>query len=616
MLVNCGTAVALYDGMSANLLQNIIEVSSNTAPPAPGSNSGAGSASRWHDDADSNPYESTPAEAVNTDNLRSNAQNAPSDEQRDSFSDTLDKKIKANDSQGGKVDENVKKPVEDTKKGDQASETTSEVADSAAQSELVQAASAKDGNLIQKAAKTIVPGEAISPAAKPVTAKTSSPTIEPTKQTAVVTGQSITEIAKQMEKPLQAEAVQSENKPDVSNNTFIPSVRSEKANVIGMPEAAEGKFVAGGKDLSSENGKSKLSDMAGDTVKATIADQKPVIDSASLSAQQNGQESAAKTPVSDTKPVIETPQPVVTDKPVFANVPKEQSSKTTLSDVPAAVEGKSSQNLANNTTGQEKMPQTAEKTMRQKPDAAGNINNGKTPAFELSKEDTTPVVSAYASSVSRKSGQSQTQQSQTHVNSVSNQPLNPNMDMGEQILVSESIQPNAAEPAPAVGAFAKVASNIDNGPNVSEQIQDSIQSSIRLDRQQIVIRLDPPELGKVTIKFIENSDQITGVLHVDKPQTRDQIQQALPEIIQSLTESGVQVKKIEVVLSNQQEQHTAKDQSSDSGHDAWANQQNSSNPDSQRNSNPYSQWSADIDSTTGFIEPQMQFIDDSINVLV
>jgi len=69
-------------------------------------------------------------------------------------------------------------------------------------------------------------------------------------------------------------------------------------------------------------------------------------------------------------------------------------------------------------------------------------------------------------------------------------------------------------------------------------------------------------------------------------------------------------------LSNQHEQNTAKDQSSDAGRDAWANQQNSANPDSRSDANAYGQWTSEIDSTTGFIEPQMQFADDSINMLV
>ena len=54
----------------------------------------------------------------------------------------------------------------------------------------------------------------------------------------------------------------------------------------------------------------------------------------------------------------------------------------------------------------------------------------------------------------------------------------------------------------------------------------------------MVIRLDPPELGQVTLRFIERPEGITGVLHVEQSQTRQEIERALPEIIQNLQNAG------------------------------------------------------------------------------
>ncbi len=84
---------------------------------------------------------------------------------------------------------------------------------------------------------------------------------------------------------------------------------------------------------------------------------------------------------------------------------------------------------------------------------------------------------------------------------------------------------------------------------VSEQIQSSIQGSLRQGDQQITVRLNPPELGKVLIKIHERGSQVTGLLEVSKSQTKYEIQQALPEIIQNLQNLGIQVKKIEVILT-------------------------------------------------------------------
>ena len=121
-------------------------------------------------------------------------------------------------------------------------------------------------------------------------------------------------------------------------------------------------------------------------------------------------------------------------------------------------------------------------------------------------------------------------------NSPVNQPSNPDMELGTQVLAANNAQSVSTESSPATTTFARTAANTDSDVTVSNQIQESINSSLRSGNQQIVIRLNPPELGKVNIKFVEQADEISGLLQVDKPQTRDQIQQALPEILQNLQE--------------------------------------------------------------------------------
>jgi flagellar hook-length control protein FliK len=151
--------------------------------------------------------------------------------------------------------------------------------------------------------------------------------------------------------------------------------------------------------------------------------------------------------------------------------------------------------------------------------------------------------------------------------------------------------------------------------SVGVQIQDSIQSTLSTDNKEIVIQLNPPDLGKVQIKFTEENNSLIGVLSVDKSHTKNEIQQTLPEVIQNLQDSGINIKKIEVVLSNNQEQQTMKDQSSMSGQN-WFGQQNQSNQDSHRSGNIYSQWTFSSDSSMSqSYEPAMQFSGSSINML-
>ena len=67
------------------------------------------------------------------------------------------------------------------------------------------------------------------------------------------------------------------------------------------------------------------------------------------------------------------------------------------------------------------------------------------------------------------------------------------------------------------------------------------------------------------IKFHEQDEQITGLLEVNRPQTRFEVEQALPQIIRNLNDSGVQIKKLEVVSadinqSQQESQESFKEQ--------------------------------------------------------
>ncbi|MBC8481696.1 MAG: hypothetical protein H8D47_03430 [Planctomycetes bacterium] len=84
----------------------------------------------------------------------------------------------------------------------------------------------------------------------------------------------------------------------------------------------------------------------------------------------------------------------------------------------------------------------------------------------------------------------------------------------------------------------------------------------------------------------------------------------------TIAPSGVSIKKIEVVLTNQQDQNASKDQSSSAGQDNFAGHQNSPNPESQQNNNTYNEWLTNTNTITEFTKNQPQFTDNSINMLV
>ena len=155
--------------------------------------------------------------------------------------------------------------------------------------------------------------------------------------------------------------------------------------------------------------------------------------------------------------------------------------------------------------------------------------------------------------------------------------------------------------------------------NISEQIYRTVSGSLGQGEQQITIQLNPPELGRVFIKFQEQADQITGLLEVSKIQTKVEIQQALPEIIRNLADCGIVVKRLEVVLSEtgSSEQQPYKEPSLQDG---WFQQGGSANSGASGNSQDTfgtDEWLANDNNyqdITGLEE--MLITDKSINILI
>jgi flagellar hook-length control protein FliK len=176
---------------------------------------------------------------------------------------------------------------------------------------------------------------------------------------------------------------------------------------------------------------------------------------------------------------------------------------------------------------------------------------------------------------------------------------------GPRIALAE--QPSgASQDARAAGN----ASSANVSASVSEQIQESLRASLARPDQQITIRLNPPELGTVVIKFQEQDSQITGVLEVNKSQTRAEIQQALPEIVRNLQELGVNIRRLEVVLTNGQERQALNGESAWPHQDNWPGWQGHQNPNTQAGNGGATDLPANEGSYTQFMKRNEPFITD------
>ncbi len=345
----------------------------------------------------------------------------------------------------------------------------------------------------------------------------------------------------------------------------------------------------------------------------------PVITSEPKPDPQSGKARPHATPaapINNNKITAGSEELVAADKPLVADSPKTQLSNATV----AASPDQSSHSQQKVLIGQGGSAPAAEQVISNTADTGRKDRHSKTELFELPENNAVQAKNLSVKSITPEMTQSQIQSSALQVenrgNLPGNQVSNTTVELGEQLISSNSTQPAAAEQSPESTAFTKIAGNTNSSDSVSTQIQESIHSSLNSNNQQIVIRLDPPELGKVAIKFTEQGNDITGVLQVERVQTRDQIQQALPEIIQNLQDSGIQIKRIEVVLSNQQEQYSAKDQSSTAGQGNFSGQQGSQDPELQRNNSDYAQWLTNTDNIAEYMQPQIQLTENSVNVLI
>jgi hypothetical protein len=126
--------------------------------------------------------------------------------------------------------------------------------------------------------------------------------------------------------------------------------------------------------------------------------------------------------------------------------------------------------------------------------------------------------------------------------------------------------------------------------SIGEQIIESMRASLNEVNlpQQVMVRLEPPELGNILVRFQQQEDEITGLLEFSKPEIKYEIEHTLPQIIRTLADCGVQIKRLDVQLSDQfepnadrtlteenlenglfQQQHSAEGGDSDGNGEEW-----------------------------------------------
>ena len=107
-------------------------------------------------------------------------------------------------------------------------------------------------------------------------------------------------------------------------------------------------------------------------------------------------------------------------------------------------------------------------------------------------------------------------------------------------------------------------------------------------------------------------------MEVSKTETRYEIERALPHIIQNLSDSGIQVKRLEVMLTDQGEQQPYKEQLLQDGsfqqHHDFSEEAHPDNPGTIGANEPGIE--GNNNSYHNSLEAEVQITDNSINMLV
>jgi hypothetical protein len=161
----------------------------------------------------------------------------------------------------------------------------------------------------------------------------------------------------------------------------------------------------------------------------------------------------------------------------------------------------------------------------------------------------------------------------------------------------------------------------DISTNISQQVTESIRASLQqvdLPRQ-ITVRLEPPDLGNILVRFQEQEDRIIGLLEFSKPEIKYEMEQALPQIIRTLADCGIQIKQLEVQLADKFESYSDRALTGDSLENSLLQYQNSAkrgdsngNGEEWLTNGPNNNYHNYYDDS----EPQLIATNESINMLI
>lgn len=123
----------------------------------------------------------------------------------------------------------------------------------------------------------------------------------------------------------------------------------------------------------------------------------------------------------------------------------------------------------------------------------------------------------------------------------------------------ESVETPAETPLPAPVAGPAVAPTLGRAPAPAlvampsiapEQLVEQVVRAVRVDiageRSEMLVRLDPPELGRLQVRLLSEAGAITAAIHVESESVRKIIEAHLPTLRSAFDQAGVTVQQFTV----------------------------------------------------------------------
>ncbi|MBL7139349.1 MAG: flagellar hook-length control protein FliK [Planctomycetes bacterium] len=125
---------------------------------------------------------------------------------------------------------------------------------------------------------------------------------------------------------------------------------------------------------------------------------------------------------------------------------------------------------------------------------------------------------------------------------------------GEAVAAAQgSAAPEAAAAARGVAARPAEAGQVGGGlGDAAGQVAESIRSVGGQADRQILVNLNPPELGQVRIILRNEADGIHGVIRAEVPETLAKLQQEAAPLVARLQADGIEIRRLDFALTEQQ----------------------------------------------------------------